>query len=138
MQECLVSAERWLTLISNGARGLAGVLGQCAALAYLDRSSNFIGPAGAEGLAGVLSQCAALEILDDGEDDIETVGEESLAGVLAHCPALGYLDLKANAIGAAGADQIGAKAGREFCRSASAVHQPVQRVLQECYRSAQR
>jgi hypothetical protein len=43
-----------------GAESLAGVLGQCAALAHLDISFNQIGDAGAESLAEVLGQCAAL------------------------------------------------------------------------------
>jgi hypothetical protein len=41
LQECWRSAECWITSISNSADRLAGVLGQCAALAHLDVDGNW-------------------------------------------------------------------------------------------------
>ena len=68
-----------------GAECLAGVLGQCTALAHLDLSGNII-RAGAESLAGVLGQCAALAHLNLSYNGIEAAGAERLAGALAQCP----------------------------------------------------
>ena len=44
----------------GGAESIAGVLGQCQALAHLNLSNNEIGPDGSESLARVLDQCTAL------------------------------------------------------------------------------
>ena len=77
----------------GGAERLAGVLGQCTALAHLNLRINEIGPAGAQSLAGVLGQCAELAHLDLCQNSIGPDGAESLAGVLAQCPALAHLDL---------------------------------------------
>ncbi len=84
-EECWRSAERWCTLISlgneieeEGAKSLAGVLGQCAALTRLDFSNNQIESAGAESFAGVLGQCASLAHLDLQDNDIDAVGEGRL------------------------------------------------------------
>ena len=55
---------RGLGLGADGAGRLAGVLGQCAALAHLDLADNYIGADGAGRLAGVLGQCGALAHLD--------------------------------------------------------------------------
>ncbi len=73
LQECWGSAQRRLTSVSVPSAGsprsqwhcdrqwsFAGVLVQCAALAYLNLCQNSIGAAGAESLAGVLAQCRAL------------------------------------------------------------------------------
>jgi Ran GTPase-activating protein (RanGAP) involved in mRNA processing and transport len=61
-----------------GAESLAGVLGQCAALAHLDLWDNQIGPAGAASIAGVLWQCTVLADLVLSENGIEAVGEGRL------------------------------------------------------------
>jgi hypothetical protein len=60
--------SQFLTLF---AESLAGVLGQCTALAHLDLSWNEIETGGAESLAGVLGQCAALAHLDLSYDSLE-------------------------------------------------------------------
>jgi Ran GTPase-activating protein (RanGAP) involved in mRNA processing and transport len=89
-----------------GAECLAGVLGQCTALAHLDLSGNII-RAGAESLAGVLGQCAALAHLNLSYNGIEAAGAERLAGALAQCPALAHLNLSDNSkINAGGAERF--------------------------------
>jgi Ran GTPase-activating protein (RanGAP) involved in mRNA processing and transport len=88
------------------AKRLAGVLGQCPALAHLDLSGNGIGPDGAKSLAGVLGQCTALMHLDLSGNHIGPAGAESLAGVLGQCPALAHLDLGDNDIGTFGQGRL--------------------------------
>ena len=61
-----------------GTERLAGVLGQCAALAHLNLNGNKIGEEGAERLARVLGQCLPLAHLDFRGYDIGTVGKERL------------------------------------------------------------
>ena len=55
---------------------LAGVLGQCSALATLDLGGNYIGDEGATSLAGVLGECSSLAWLDLG---FNRIGDEGLA-----------------------------------------------------------
>ena len=90
----------------RGAEILAGVLGQCAALAHLNLSLNRIGSRGAKSLAGVLAQCTALAHLNLRGNDIGNDGAGRLAGVLGKCAALAHLDLQANEIGTAGAESL--------------------------------
>eukprot|EP00961_Rhodomonas_salina_P052654 705956-Rhodomonas_salina.1 len=52
------------------AMTLAGVLGECRALAHRDLSGSGIGLEGAEKLAGVLGKCDALEHLDLSQNEI--------------------------------------------------------------------
>jgi hypothetical protein len=83
------------------------VLGQCAALAHLNLSNNFIyNEAGAECVAGVLAQCAALAHLDLSCNEICNAGAERLASVLPQCAALAHLDLSCNQICNAGAERL--------------------------------
>jgi hypothetical protein len=83
-----------------GAESLARVLSQCPALAHLNLDGNGIGPAGAESLAAVLAQCRSLAHLDLCNNDIGPDGAESLAGVLGQCAALAHLKLSNNKFGA--------------------------------------
>ncbi len=63
----------------------------------------------------MLAQCRALVHLDLSDKQIGSAGAGTLAGVLGQCPSLAHLDLsEKNGVGDAG-----------------------QRVLQECWRSAQ-
>jgi hypothetical protein len=95
------------------AERLAGVLGQCPALAHLDLSGNSdFGPAGAERLAGVLGQCRELVHLNLSRNKIGAGGTERLAGVLAQCPALAHLNLWKNFIGAGGAESLAGVLGQ--------------------------
>ena len=61
---------------TEGARSLAGVLGQCSSLASLNLAVNDIGAEGAGSLSGVLGQCSSLTRLYLGDNDI---GEEGTA-----------------------------------------------------------
>jgi len=85
---------------------LAGVLGLCPALAYLDLSNNAIGDAGTERLAGVLAQCRALVHLDLCANAIGPAGAESLAEVLGQCSSLAHLNLWDNGIGTDGQGRL--------------------------------
>jgi Ran GTPase-activating protein (RanGAP) involved in mRNA processing and transport len=79
---------------------------QCAALAHLNLSGNFIKDEGAERFAGVLGQCSALTHLNLGDNRVGDAGAESLARVLGRCTALAQLDLYANDIGAVGEGRV--------------------------------
>jgi Ran GTPase-activating protein (RanGAP) involved in mRNA processing and transport len=89
-----------------GAKRLAGLLAQCAALAHLNLRSNGIEAAGAESFAGVLGQCPALALLNLGYNALGRAGAESFAGVLAQCTALAHLDLYNNDIEAVGKERL--------------------------------
>jgi hypothetical protein len=64
------------------AEMLAGVLGQCRELVYLDLNGNFMnfGPSGSERFVGVLAQVAALAHLDvgSGSRDVDAWTQTSL------------------------------------------------------------
>jgi hypothetical protein len=51
----------------------------------LDLNGNRIGPGGADNLAGVLGQCRALAHLDLSRNTLRSEGVESLEGVLGQC-----------------------------------------------------
>jgi len=100
---------QWQLYRSSGAESLAGVLGQCPALAHLDLWNNQIGDArngvvvnpphpGTERLLGVLAQCPALAHLNLGINRIGEAGAEWLAGVLVQCTSLAHLNLRYNKI----------------------------------------
>ena len=84
---------------NEGARRLAGVLGQCSSLTDLNLGGNGIGEEGAGRLAGVLGQCSSLTVLNLGGNDIGAEGAGRLAGVLGLCSSLAELDLRYNSIG---------------------------------------
>jgi hypothetical protein len=72
---------------------LAGVLGQCSALAHLDLGDNDIRD-GAGGIVNVLEQCRALVHLDLSYNELGAEVLGRVAGHLAHhCPGLTHLNL---------------------------------------------
>ena len=83
---------------SDGARGLAAVLGRCSSLVKLDLRCNGIRAAGARSLAGSLGQCPSLAELHLDGNDIGAEGAGRLAGVLGQCSSLAELDLSYNGI----------------------------------------
>jgi Ran GTPase-activating protein (RanGAP) involved in mRNA processing and transport len=83
---------------NEGASRLAGVLGQCPALAHVDLSDNRIGADGAGALAGVLAQCPALAHLNLGRNQIGDQGTGRLTSMMRHYAALAHLNLSHNEI----------------------------------------
>jgi hypothetical protein len=99
------------TIGAGGAESLAGVLGQCAALAHLNL--NF-GAAGAESFAGVLPQRRALTHLnrDAGEPTLAHLTEPALTHLVSQ-PSAGSPQSQL--------ESYSRSRGREFCRSAGTV-----------------
>jgi Leucine-rich repeat (LRR) protein len=79
------------TLGESEAQILAGVLGQCRGLTYLDLHHNLLS-SGAS-IAGVLSGCSALQTLILTQNSLGSAGSVALADVLRHCRSLTHLHL---------------------------------------------
>eukprot|EP00961_Rhodomonas_salina_P211874 2860977-Rhodomonas_salina.1 len=80
-QVCWSNARCWLILCDEGARVLAGVLGE----RHLDLRINCIGDEGVGILAGVLGKCTALAHLDLSGNRFGAEGAGVLASVLGEC-----------------------------------------------------
>eukprot|EP00961_Rhodomonas_salina_P221730 2998090-Rhodomonas_salina.2 len=92
-----------------GAEALAGVLGDCTALAYLRMNRNGISTRGARRLAGVLGECQALAYLDLRRNEIDFEGAKRLAKAFFGTSALA--NLRADASKLYGTHWIGARNG---------------------------
>ena len=80
------------------ASALPGMLAWCSVV-RLDMSRCGIRAEGARTLAGVLGQCSSLAVLILRGNDIGAEGAGRLAGVLGQCSSLAHLDLRLNRIG---------------------------------------
>ena len=90
----------------EGARSLAGVLGQCSSLTKLRLGGNSIGHEGAWSLADLLRKCSSLAKLDLEGNNFRAEGARSLAEILGQCSLLAELNLEGNLIGHEGARSL--------------------------------
>ena len=97
---------------AEGARILGWVLRQCSSLAELNLRDNAIGAEGAGSLVQVLGQCSALAVLNLAENGIGVEGARALAGLLRQCSSLVELKLESNDFGDEGAGSLAEALGQ--------------------------